>query len=132
MNKIYKKILIPLMLIDNNVYTFLSGILISLSTNLFTTICFEKFNFVTQWHIYLATVMFGIAGALCIWLATRMTGFQNYIKGKDSMSSIEKKRELVEDVTTKDKALWIVLYLLLFISSLTGVVSLLINYLYLG
>ena len=33
MNWIYERICIPLMQINNNVYTFLSGILISLSTN---------------------------------------------------------------------------------------------------
>lgn len=128
MKILYKKFFIPLMLIDNNVYTFLSGILISLSTNLFTTLCFEKFVFKTQWHVYLATIMFGIAGALCIWLAAKMTGYQNYLKGKESMSSVEKKKELVEDVTGNDKKSWILLYLGFFISLILGIASLLINY----
>lgn len=73
MNWIYERICIPLMQINNNVYTFLSGILISLSTNIFTTLCFEKFELAKQWHIYLATLLFAASGAICIFLATKTT-----------------------------------------------------------
>ena len=130
MNWIYKKICLPLMLIDNNVYTFLSGILISLSTNIFTTLCFEKLEIVTQWHLYLSVLLYLISGALCIYLATKMTGYQNYIYSKQIIS-VKEKKSIIKDVTGDDKAMWCISFLICIVTLILGTVFLFINYLFL-
>lgn len=127
MKKIYERCCVPLMLVDNNVYTFLSGILISLATNIFTTLCFEKFDFFGQWHLYVSTVMYAVSGAVCILIATKTTGFQNYIYSKQIINSAE-KRQITIDVTSKEAGKWIVRYVLLFMSLVLGTVLLAVNY----
>ena len=127
----YNSFCVPLMLINSEVYTFISGILISLSTNVFTTLCFEKFVLSTQWHLYLSTIMYAIAGALCIYLAYKMSGFQNYIKGKQILDSDEQKA-IVKDVTSTEYKRFSISYISLIISVLSGTVLLIINYAYLA
>lgn len=131
MDWIYEHICIPLMLINNSVYTFISGILISLSTNIFTTLCFEKFNFSLQWHIYLATILFAVSGALCIYLATKMTAYQNYIISKQIIIPFE-RRAVIRDVTSKRKTIWFISFLALFLTVLIGTILLIINYVIIG
>ena len=106
MNWIYERICIPLMQINNNVYTFLSGILISLSTNIFTTLCFEKFELAKQWHIYLATLLFTASGAICLFLATKMTPYQNYIISKQIID-LSERRNVIRDATYGRKWIWL-------------------------
>lgn len=127
MRKIYERCCVALMLIDNNVYTFISGILISLATNIFTTLCFEKFDIFGQWHLYISTVMYAISGAICILIATKTTAFQNYIYNKQILDLAE-KRQIVIDVTKKDERKWIFRFALLFVSLISGTVLLAINY----
>lgn len=56
MKWLFKVICLPLLHINHNVYTFLSGIAISLATNVFTTIYIDNYSIITQWNVYLATV----------------------------------------------------------------------------
>ena len=119
------------MLINSEVYTFISGIQISLSTNVFTTLCFEKFVLSTQWHLYLSTIMYAVAGALCIYLAYKMSGFQNYIKGKQILDPNERKA-IVKDVTSAEYKRFSISYISLIISVLLGTVLLIINYAFLA
>ena len=131
MKWIYEHICIPLMQINNNVYTFISGILISLSTNIFTTLCFEKFDFFEQWHIYLSTILFAISGAVCIYIATKMTGFQNYIISKQIIDPVERK-EIIKDVTMKQRKLWLISFFVLISTAILATVLLIINYVIIG
>ena len=130
MNWIYERICIPLMQINNNVYTFLSGILISLSTNIFTTLCFEKFELAKQWHIYLATLLFAASGAICIFLATKMTPYQNYIISKQIID-LSERRNVIRDTTSEKKRTW-VFYFVLVVTTLAGTVLLVVNYAIIG
>ena len=127
MNWIYERICIPLMQINNNVYTFLSGILISLSTNIFTTLCFEKFDLAKQWHIYLATFLFAVSGAICIFLATKMTPYQNYIISKQIID-LSERRNVIRDATSERKWTWVVSFFVLIITSFLGTALLVVNY----
>lgn len=127
MNWLYEHICIPLMQINNNVYTFLSGILISLSTNLFTTLCFEKFEFSTQRHIYLATILFAVSGGICIFLATKMTAYQNYIISKQIVNSAERK-SVIRDATSDRKPMWFVSFFVLIFTLIAGTALLFVNY----
>lgn len=131
MNWIYERICIPLMQINNNVYTFLSGILISLSTNIFTTLCFEKFELAKQWHIYLATLLFAASGAICIFLATKMTPYQNYIIRKQIID-LSERRNVMRDTTSEKKRTWVFSYFVLVVTTLAGTVLLVVNYAIIG
>lgn len=131
MNWIYERICVPLMLINNNIYTFLSGILISLSTNIFTTLCFERFDLAKQWHIYLATLLFATSGAICIFLATKMTAYQNYIISKQIVDLSDRK-SIIRDVTFQRKGTWVLSFFVLILSSLAGTALLILNYAVIG
>ena len=131
MKWIYERICIPLMHVNNNVYTFLSGILVSLSTNIFTTLCFQKIDLAKQWHIYLATLMFAISGALCIFLATKMTPFQNYIISKQIID-LSERRDVIRDATSGRKWTWVVSYCVLIVALLAGAALLVVNYAIIG
>ena len=131
MNWIYERICIPLMQVNNNVYTFLSGILISLSTNIFTTLCFEKFEFVKQWYIYLSTLLFAVSGAICIILATKMTPYQNYIISKQIIDLFE-RRNVIRDATFEKKRAWVFYYFILIVTTLAGTALLVVNYAIIG
>ena len=131
MNWIYERICIPFMQINNNVYTFLSGILISLSTNIFTTLCFEKFELTKQWHIYLATLLFAASGAICIFLATKMTPYQNYIVSKQIID-LSERRNVIRDATSERKWIWVLSYFVLIVTTLAGTALLVVNYAIIG
>ncbi|MBQ9517207.1 MAG: hypothetical protein IJR60_03950 [Eubacterium sp.] len=127
MNWIYEKICIPLMLVNNNVYAFLSGILISLSTNIFTTLCFKQFDLATQWHIYLTTLLFAASGAICIYLSTKMTAYQNYIINK-KIFDLSDRKSVIRDVTLEKKKIWTIAFLILFLTLIAGTILLIVNY----
>lgn len=125
-NWIYERICIPLMQINNNVYTFLSGILISLSTNIFTTLYFKEFDLAKRWNIYLATLLFATSGATCIFLSTKMTPCQNYITSKQIIDLSERRR-VIKDVTSGKKRTWVFSFFILLVTSLAGVALLVVN-----
>lgn len=73
MKFIYNKICLYLLHINNNVYTFLSGIAISLATNIFTTICIDEYEFIAQWNLYLSTICFALISAVLLYLASAVS-----------------------------------------------------------
>lgn len=123
----YKKICIPLMLINNNVYTFLSGILVSLSINIFTSLCFEKSSLCGSWFMYLASMVFLFASALFMYLATKLSRFQNYIIEK-RISDYDSKKSIVLDATKKEHIKWIVIYVCEAVLVIGGVVLLVFSF----
>lgn len=126
---LFKNICIRLMQINNNVYSFFGGILISLSTNIFTTVCFMKFNLLDQWQIYLAILFLTIASGASVYLATKMSSFQNYIYEKHITQSAERKK-IIEDLTNNTYKTWFWAYVLFIFSTLGGFVLLFFNYLH--
>ncbi|MBE5884790.1 MAG: hypothetical protein E7284_00075 [Lachnospiraceae bacterium] len=123
----YKKIFVPLMLINNNVYTFVSGIFISLSINIFTSLCFEKSKLYNSWFMYLASLVFLVASALCMYLATKLSKFQNYIIEKRVMD-YEKKKSIVLDATKKVHTKWVVTYICTVLMVIVGILLLVFNF----
>lgn len=128
MKEIFKKICIPLMLVDNNVYAFLSGILISLSTNIFTSLCFEDFNIKTQWHLYISSFMLLISGAIKMFLAVKITRYQDYFISKQIRDTAE-KRKIVIDITNSNYVKWTLAYIVLIISLILSLCLVSINHL---
>lgn len=123
----YKKIWVPLMLINNNVYTFISGIFVSLSINIFTSLCLEKSSLCVRWYMYLATIFFLAASALCMYLAAKLSGFQNYIIEKHIMD-YENKKSIVLDATKDKQIKWIMIYFSTVLIFMAGVVLLVFNF----
>lgn len=123
----YKKIYIPLMLINNNVYTFISGILVSLSINIFTNLCCEKSSLHTHWFMYLATIAFLLSSALFMYLAAKLSRFQKYIYDM-GIADYEKKKSIAFDATKSQKTKWIIIYVDIVLSILIGVGLLVVNF----
>lgn len=127
MNKLFKKVCIPLMLVNNNIYTFISGILISLSTGMFTTLCLEKSTFLSKWYIYIFVILYSISGAICIYIATKISSYQNYILANKIVTTKE-KHEIIEDFEIQKQKTWLMLFVLLFFTLIGGTGFLILNY----
>jgi p-aminobenzoyl-glutamate transporter AbgT len=119
----YEKICIPLLQINSNIYAFLSGILVSLSTNIFAALCFEPVNFCYQWHYYFSTLLLMVSGAICMYISVKVVNFQNYISQKQ-ITDQKSKKEIVRDATALHKAAWIICYSLFFVFLITGFITL--------
>lgn len=113
------------MKINNNVYTFLSGIFISVATDLFTSLCFEQFAPQTQWPIYISIVAFAITSAMLIYFATKLSRVQNYISEHQNIK--DKNQILIE--STKDKStIWFLTYILCIIAFLASIIFMIIYF----
>jgi hypothetical protein len=126
MEKVYLRICIPLMQINSNIYAFLSGVLVSLATNIFTNLCFEKFNLYLQWHQYTSSISFTLSSAICLLISTKIVNFQNYISTKQIIDS-NKRQEIIKDVTKSKKDNWILYYMLLLFSLIGGIIMLVLG-----
>lgn len=127
MKKIFEKFCVPLMLINNNVYTFLSGVFISLSINFFSTLCIEKISIDNGWHLYAAFVLYLVSGTLFIYIATKISFYQNYIISKHIMDSNEKVK-IIMDFELKNANKWFIIFIFLIINTIGGCAFLLVNY----
>ncbi len=123
----YKKIIVPLMLINNNVYTFLSGIFVSLSINIFTSLCFEKSSVYDSWFMYLASLMLLLASTLCMYLAAKLSKFQNYIIEK-RIIDYENKKSIVLDATNKMHTKCVITYICTVVMVIGGTILLVFNF----
>ena len=77
----------------------MSGILISLSTNLLTSLCFEPIDGKGYWCIYITIISSAISSAMFIVVATKLTTIQDGIK--DTLSIFKN-----DDITTLYKKGW--------------------------
>ena len=128
MKRVFKLICVPLIQVNNNIYIFVGGILISLATNIFATLCFQDFDWQNQWHQYFAAIMFATASAVCLYLATKMSGVQNYINSKKK--HLDERRRIIIDVTKSEYRKWIMAFFLLFLSIVIGIILLSFNFTY--
>ena len=128
MKRVFKVLCVPLIQVNNNIYTFVGGILVSLATNIFATLCFQEFDWKNQWYQYFAAIMFATASAVCLYLATKMSGVQNYINSKKKHPS--ERRQIIIDVTEFEYRKWLIAFFLLFLSIVTGIILLSFNFTY--
>lgn len=115
------------MLINNNVYTFLSGVIISLAINIFSTLCIEKVGIDTGWHLYGSFVLYLVSGALFIYIATKIASYQNYIISKQIID-LDEKKGIIKDFEVKNATKWFVTFISLIVTTLGGCTLLLVNY----
>ena len=119
----YKKVCIPLMQINSNIYAFLSGILVALSTNVFAALCFEPIELTHQWHHLLSTLLLIASGALCMYISVKVSSFQNFISNKQ-ITKQEEIREIIEDATVSQKRKWVFCYVAFILITVVGFVLL--------
>ena len=121
------------MLIHNSVYVFLSGIFISLSTNLLTSLCFEPNNGIGYWCVFATIASSGVSGAMFIVVATELTPVQERIKEileifrNDDIKNgdpLQKKRKkvLIIELTENRVKKWVLLFLVLLLSTMSSIV----------
>ncbi len=127
MKKIFDKLCIPLMLINDNVYTFISGILLSLSTGIITTFCLEKTPFAESWHLYASSVIYTIVGAMLIYITSQVSSYQNYISSKKIINPTDKK-SIIKDHELHRCNFWVIFFFTLCLLLILGMVLLFLNY----
>ncbi len=127
MKDMFKKFCAPLMLINNNVYTFLSGIIISLSINIFSTICIEETDVISSWHLYGSFILYLISGGLFIYIATRISSYQDYMS-HNQIIIFDEKIKIIMDFEEKKAIKWFLVFISLIITTLGGSALLLLNY----
>jgi hypothetical protein len=115
------------MQINSNIYAFLSGILVSLSTNIFAALCFKPLNLVYQWHHYLSTLLLVASGALCMYISVKVSVFQKFIANKQIAEQTE-IREIIEDTTEEHKRMWVICYSLFICLMIVGFALLGLNW----
>lgn len=125
----YSKICVPLMMINNNVYSFISGIFVSLSINIFTSLCVERFGLNDKWFMYLAALVFLLTSILCMYLAAKISRFQSYIIDKHIVD-YEKKIEIILEATQNNKSKWILIYFCFALLIIIGSGLLTFNFVY--
>ena len=127
MKALFEKMIINLIQINDNVYSFVGGIFISLATNIFTTLCFEEFNLKQQWNQYMSTIFFVIASGICLYLSTKVSTIQQFVQAR-KISGILKKREVIADIIQNKIQKWLLIYIMLLSSIICGAVFLVLNF----
>lgn len=122
----YDKILVSLMLISNTIYTFISGIFISLSINILTSLCFDKNEICNKNYIFVAAVLFMLISVFFMFIAYKISRFQEYIIDKHIIEYKEKE-SIVLDAIEGKRLKWIMLYLTVVILVLLAMITLILN-----
>ena len=117
------KAIVALVMISSNAYVFLSGVLISLATNLFVTISIDQTAFSQQWAYYLSAILFILAGALCMYISAKVGDVQKYLLQRGIMSP-EQKLSFFDDTVKSKKRMWHFRYIVLLILLIVGFASL--------
>lgn len=122
---IYEKVCIPLIKVNSNIYVFFSGILMSLSVNIFTTLCFDELIFYNQWLKYFSSLSLLISSAMCMVISVMVINIQNYFFAEKIIDDKE-KNDIIYDLTSQRIDKWIVYYTAFFISFFIGIILLMI------
>lgn len=128
MKLIYEFICLPLLHINSNVYTFFSGIAISVATNIFTTICIDDFPFSSQWNLYVATFSFTILSGLLLYIATKISGFQEFANNPGNEFNNQMKDIIIHEATEENYKSWVKRYFLIVVSLGAGIVFLITDF----
>jgi hypothetical protein len=132
----FKLICVPLLQINSNFYSFLSGIMVSLSTAILFSLCSEPLDLSIQWHQFISLILFLITGIFCMSVATRTARFQNYLY-KENIVEKERCTQIIEELTycslttksyKKNRFKWLFTYICLFVSLFLAFGSLMLNW----
>ena len=89
------KTCVLLMRVESNRYALLSGIIISLATNIFTSLCCDTTPFIEQYYQYISVILFIISGSLCLF-------FEGWIK-KYQIELRKIKDSTIDEIMEKSK-----------------------------
>ena len=128
MKLIYEFICLPLLHINSNVYTFFSGIAISVATKIFTSICMDDFPFSSQWNLYVATFSFTILSGLLLYIATKISGFQEFANNPGNEFNNQMKDIIIHEATEENYKSWVKRYFLIVVSLGAGIVFLITDF----
>lgn len=128
MKIIYKFICLPLLHINSNVYTFFSGIAVSVATNIFTTICIDDFPFLCQWNLYVSSFSFTILSGLLLFIATKISGFQEFANNQGNEFNNHMKDIIIHEATEENYKSWVKSYFLVVVSLVAGIVFFAIDF----
>lgn len=136
---LFKKSLWGLMGISDSVYVFLSGILISLFTNLLTSLCFEDMDFSKYWCVIVTIVTSAISGGLCMLIAAKLSPLQNTLKrtletfeeqdkASGDLMQKNRRRKTFADLTKKSLWKWMLGYCLFITSFIASIVLMVLKF----
>ena len=125
--KLFDRFCLSMMLINDNVYTFISGILLSVSTGVVTTLCMEKTPLGESWHLYLSSLIYTVVGGMLIYITSQVSSYQSYIASKKIVNQLEKK-EIIKDFEMHRWKFWVVYFLSMIALMIVGTVLLFLNY----
>lgn len=128
MRVIYKYICLPLLHINSNVYTFFSGIAVSVATNIFTTVCIDEIPFSRQWNLYVASFSFIILSGLLLFIATKISSFQEFANNPGNEFNNQMKEIIIHDATEQDYKNWVKRYFFVIVSLILGIVFLVTDF----
>ena len=77
--------------------------------------------------MYLASIVFVLASALFMYLAAKLSRFQNYIIEK-RIIGYDNKKSIVLDATEKEHTKWVVSYICVSIMLICGIILLVFNF----
>ena len=136
---IFQKSLWGLMGISDSVYVFLSGILISLFTNLLTSLCFEDWELGKNWCIIVTIGMSALSGGLCMLIAAKLSPLQNILKRdletfkeqdkvNGDLTQRSRRRKIFADLTKKSLWRWMLVYFLFITSFIASIVLMILKF----
>lgn len=128
MKYLFKKICLPLLHINNNVYTFFSGITVSLATNIFTTICIDDYAFSTQWNLYISIVSFALLSGMLLYVASKMSGFQEFANSPNDEFDDQTKETIIYEATEENYKQWLKRYFFVAVFLAIGIVFLAVDF----
>lgn len=122
-----RRLLAAIMLFDYGAYTFISGVFVSLSVNIFTGLCIEKKAFTELWNLYIASVCFFSSSVLLMYISAKINRYQIYITEQNIKDFDEKKSIVVDFIRNKDGRWWKLIGIT-FLSAFFGVLLLILNF----
>lgn len=116
-----------LMLKNSNVYSYISGIFVSLATNILASLCIEKRDFPNRAFLLGATVAFLASSIAFMWLAGKLSRFQDYIRRKKEIRNDNDRIKIVKNAMKLKYREYLLAYAIAILTPIIGVVLLVIH-----
>ena len=85
----------------------------SLSTNIFTTLCFEPSTYATHWQKFASSFFFIFTSSMCLVVSVKVVNIQNYFISK-KISDNDEKQDIIKDITKSTRLEWWGYFILIF------------------
>lgn len=128
MKYLFKKTCLPLLHINSNVYTFFSGIAISLATGIFSAICIDDVTFYAQWNLYVSTIFFALLSGLLLYIATKISGFQEFANSPGDEFDTQTKEMIIYEATKDNYKQWLKRYFFVVVFLIVGIIFLAVDF----